>query len=99
MDKVRVSRAVGRLIARSLVQRAVSPHDRRLSVLSLSPAGQTIYREIVPLALDAEAKLLNGLSAEEHGQLGRLLDKLRDRARMLDGAEPRGGQSNDGTVD
>jgi len=99
MDKVRVSRAVGRLIARNLVERAISARDRRLSVLSLSPAGQAIYREVVPLALDAEAKLLDGLSSEEHRQLGRLLGKLRDRARALDDAERHGHPYDDGSVD
>ncbi|HUT50254.1 MAG TPA: MarR family winged helix-turn-helix transcriptional regulator [Alphaproteobacteria bacterium] len=99
MDKVRVSRAVGRLIARDLVERAISVRDRRLSVLSLSPAGQAIYRQVVPLALDAEAKLLDGLSTEEHRQFDRLLDKLRDRARTLGDADPHGNPHNEGSVD
>lgn len=99
MDKVRVSRAVGRLIARNLVERATSDRDRRLSVLSLSAAGQSIYREVVPLALDAEANLLKGLSKQELRQLDRLLDKLRDCAREIDDADPHNNPATDGTVD
>jgi len=99
MDKVRVSRAVGRLIARKLVERATSDRDRRVSVLSLSAAGQSIYREVVPLALDAEANLLKGLSKQEQSQLDRLLDKLRDCAREFEDADPDGNPATDGSVD
>jgi DNA-binding MarR family transcriptional regulator len=80
MDKVRVSRALGRLIERGIVVRTVAERDRRRSVLSLSAAGEAIYAEIAPLALNAEAKLLDELSEEERHLLDLLLRKLLDRA-------------------
>lgn len=79
MDKVAVSRAAGRLVARRFIERRLDPSDRRRALLKLSRQGRRIYREIVPLAQDAEAKLLAALSASERDQINRLLKKLEGR--------------------
>ena len=80
MDKVRVSRAVSRLLADGLLERAVDPADRRRAPLRLSRKGRRIYEQIVPLALRREAELLECLSAKETEQLDRLLAKLQAQA-------------------
>ena len=46
MDKVRVSRAVTRLVAAGRVSRRVDHADRRRSVLALTAAGDAIHREL-----------------------------------------------------
>jgi DNA-binding MarR family transcriptional regulator len=76
MDKVAVSRAVARLLERDLIQRDTHGDDRRRSVLELSPAGEEIYREVVPLARGYERRLLATLDDAERAQLDALLDKL-----------------------
>ena len=76
MDKVAVSRAVARLIAAKRLLRGVAAEDRRRSVLRLSPAGERIYRQIVPLARRHESRLAAELSEPERRELDRLLDKL-----------------------
>ena len=76
MDKVAVSRAVARLLAAKRVLRTHAAEDRRRSVLRLSPAGERIYREIVPLARRHERHLAGALSVAEREALDRLLDKL-----------------------
>ncbi len=83
MDKVRVSRAVARLVARGLVARRADPHDRRRALLRLAPPGRTIHHQIVPLARAREARLLDALSADERAALDRLLAKLQARADEL----------------
>jgi DNA-binding MarR family transcriptional regulator len=83
MDKVRVSRAVARLLRAGLVARATDRHDRRRSVLRLSARGLAIYAAIVPLALAVEAKLLAALRPAERAALDRLLAKLQARAERL----------------
>src|SRR5581483_1138682 len=62
MDKVRVSRAVARLLKTGRVSRRIDRMDRRRSILSLTTAGSAIHREIVPHARRVEARLLAGLS-------------------------------------
>jgi DNA-binding MarR family transcriptional regulator len=80
MDKVRVSRAVARLVAAGRVSRRVDHADRRRSVLALTVAGEVIHREIVPHARRVETRLLAGLSDNERAALDNLLGKLEARA-------------------
>ena len=86
MDKVRVSRAVSRLLADGLLERAVDPADRRRAPLRLSRKGRRIYEQIVPLALRREAELLDCLNAAETQQLDRLLAKLQAQADRVEAA-------------
>ena len=76
MDKVAVSRAVARLLERSLIQREIHGDDRRRSVLTLSEDGFRVYDEVAPMVLECERQLLAPLSEEERAQLDRLIDKL-----------------------
>jgi DNA-binding MarR family transcriptional regulator len=80
MDKVRVSRAVSRLVAAGRVRRRIDPADRRRSVLALTASGRAIHREIVPHAQRVEARLLSGLKSDERAALDELLRKLEARA-------------------
>jgi DNA-binding MarR family transcriptional regulator len=83
MDKVAVSRAVGRLLESGRVRRETADDDRRRSVLELTAEGQRLYRRITPVILEYEAALLAGLDARERRLLGGLLDRLHERARQL----------------
>ncbi len=83
MDKVQVSRAVGRMERRLLVSRTGDAEDRRRRVLRLTAKGEAIHAEIVPLALEREAHLLAALSLGEYRELDRLLVKLQAQAALL----------------
>jgi len=91
MDKVAVSRAVQTLLAARRVVRGYDKGDRRRSILRLSPAGRSVYTRVAPLALRYERQLLNTLSSTDRRVLNRLIGRLIERARELDGdsAEPR----------
>lgn len=80
MDKVAVSRAVAAMLKRGLIERAVDKADRRRSALRLTRRGRAVHRQIVPLALDYERRLLGGLSLQERTALHAALDRLLDRA-------------------
>jgi DNA-binding MarR family transcriptional regulator len=81
MDKVRVSRAVARLLAAGRVSRRTDRIDRRRSILALTAVGEAIHREIVPHAERVESRLLAGLDEAERAALDRLLAKLEARAQ------------------
>lgn len=85
MDKVSVSRAIRTLAERDLVRRKQRSSDRRASDVELTREGVRIYDEIVPLALDYERALVEGLSDEERGTLMDLLETLERRADALTG--------------
>ena len=76
MDKVAVSRAVGRLLQRKHLLRRYDAADRRRSQLRLSARGQRVYRRIVPLARRFEQDLLAALNARERAVFHSLLQKL-----------------------
>lgn len=90
MDKVRVSRAVQRLLQRRLIERSMDAADRRRSILLLSAEGAAIRAEIAPLALDIERRLLTVLSPEDRRDLDRLLALLASGVdEFVDGKSPR----------
>jgi DNA-binding MarR family transcriptional regulator len=83
MDKVAVSRSVTRLVARGLLTRDTAAEDRRRSRLALSGEGEDIYRQIVPLAREYEAQLLDGMSPQHRAVLDALLHELQQAAERL----------------
>jgi DNA-binding MarR family transcriptional regulator len=65
MHKTRVSRAIAHLEERGLMTRAIRSDDRREMELRLTKAGQRLYAELVPLALERERTLLACMSREQ----------------------------------
>jgi DNA-binding MarR family transcriptional regulator len=83
MDKVQVSRAIAALRKRGLALQATDTKDRRRSKLALSAAGRRMHDQIVPLARDAEARLIAHLVPEDRARLGALLVRLQKAAAGL----------------
>jgi DNA-binding MarR family transcriptional regulator len=80
MDKVRVSRAVARLLAHGRVTRRVDPEDRRRAILDLTPQGRAVYEAVVPMVLAVERELLADLNEQERETLLSVIRKLERRA-------------------
>lgn len=76
MDKVRVSRAVAKLLKAGYITRDSDPLDRRRAILDLTPKGSEIYRQIVPLVQEVEAEILAVLSAEDRSTLDQALGRI-----------------------
>lgn len=81
MDKVTVMRAAQGLVRRGLVRRLANTADGRSHRLALTRSGERMYRDIVPLALEHEARLLRGLGWQDIAQLDRLLRQLEQTAQ------------------
>jgi len=64
MDKVTVSRAAIALVDRSLVERAPNIDDRRSHLLRLTGAGQALYEQVAPKALELERRIFGGFDPE-----------------------------------
>lgn len=76
MDKVAVSRAVSKLLDAGRIERHFANEDKRRSVLALSEDGHKIYRDVTPIALGYEAKLLEEFTDDDKRLLNGLLVKL-----------------------
>jgi DNA-binding MarR family transcriptional regulator len=89
MDKVAVSRAVATLLAAGRLRRTTAPADRRRTHLALTPTGERVYAQVVPMALDYERELVAPLSKRERATLDRILRILLGRAVELGPAHAR----------
>ncbi len=81
MDKVTVSRAAMALAERGLVSREPNRGDRRSHRLVLTEAGRVLYADVVPKALELEARLFGGFTAAELETLRAMLTRIDARAQ------------------
>ena len=83
LEKATVSRAVRRLEERGLIRRTPLPEDQRAQVLSLTDAGSSLMKELLPLAYAWEGRLLEALSGQELRDFQNIIAKLnRQLTRM-----------------
>ncbi len=80
MDKVTINRATKALADRELICRAANSADGRSHHLTLTDAGQSLYAEIVPLALQTEASLEAVLEPGDAKKLENILSRLQAQA-------------------
>lgn len=86
MHKTKVSRALAAMKQRGLIRREANPRDRREAFVTLTPAGHRLYDEIVPLARDYAAALVEGIEAHDLAAFERVLGILADRTARAGGA-------------
>lgn len=77
MDVATIKGVVERLSRRGLIETRPDAEDRRRLVVSLSPAGQALYEQLVARAAEVSHLTLAPLSEAEQATLRALLDKLR----------------------
>ena len=85
MDKVAVNRACKLLEERGLAARSPNASDGRSHHLELTGEGRAMHCEIMPLALEMERRLFEGLTLSERGQFKSLLARISDQVRALEG--------------
>ena len=90
MHKTKVSRAVRMLESRQLVMRRANRGDLREALLSLTPAGIDIYRDLAPAALVFAQRLVAGVEPCDRAGMDRVLTALTDSAARLAAEPPRG---------
>jgi DNA-binding MarR family transcriptional regulator len=78
MDKVTVSRAAIALAARGLIGRRPHAEDRRAQRLFLTEAGDALYAQVAPKALELEARILARFTAEEIATFTAMLARMDD---------------------
>ena len=67
---------VDRLEARGLLVRRVSPTDRRVRLLALTPAGELLLAQTLPGMQRTQERILEPLSPEQRRQFMELLQLL-----------------------
>ncbi len=72
-DRATIGGVIDRLERKGLVIRRISPTDRRARVLDLSPEGQAVYAQILPIVADLQSEIVSSLTADQRSTLHRLL--------------------------
>ncbi|MFT4068402.1 MarR family winged helix-turn-helix transcriptional regulator [Paraburkholderia sp.] len=78
IEKTLLSKLVADLIERKLVRRSIHPDDARHFQLWATAAGKRVRVASDELGQSLETEMLSMLSADERGQLNRIVDKLVD---------------------
>lgn len=85
-DRTTIGGVIDRLAQKGLVDREISPTDRRARVLTLSSSGRETLTSIEPLVLQAQNEILGGLEEAERPafliSLQKCVDALADRSRV-----------------
>jgi len=84
IEKSILSRSVNKLLSRKLIERDIAENDRRRSILQLSDLGQSVYRDIVPISLSYQEKLMGCFNEEEKTKFDEFLTRLYRHAEELD---------------
>jgi DNA-binding MarR family transcriptional regulator len=79
IDRTTMVQLADKLESLGLVERRPDPVDRRVSLLHLTADGKTAYRRARSLVKEAEAHLLDCLSAEDRSKLHRLLVRVLEQ--------------------
>ena len=76
----RVSRALGAIAAKRLVQRSVHPDNRRRVTFAATTAGERLYAQLFPQLAQINRRLMAALDDHEARILSECLRKLTERA-------------------
>lgn len=82
-DRARTSRTITALLGKRLIERTALPHDRRSVRVSLTPAGQSLYEQLMPQVQAINSRILSVLSPDESAKLDDVLERLRVQALAL----------------
>jgi DNA-binding MarR family transcriptional regulator len=75
-DTSTIAAVVDRLEARGLLQRAVSPEDRRVRLLTLTTEGQRTLEAVIPGMRRAQERMLEPLPRAERAEFMRMLKQI-----------------------
>lgn len=75
-DTSTIGGVIDRLERRGLVQRNLAPHDRRVRLLTVTPAGEALLAQVLPGVRATQERILAPLSDTERPVFMALLHKL-----------------------
>jgi len=81
-----MTRIIDSLLKRGLVTRRPSDEDRRRIILEVTPEGDRLVRELLPMLRPKLQALFKGFTPDEHRQLTRLTEKLLGNIDAMDTA-------------
>lgn len=81
-DQGALTRVIDQLETRGLIERQRSTEDRRVVELKLTEQGSKTVESLIPVVVERLNTALDGFTADEVGELTRLLGKLVSRVEL-----------------
>ena len=79
LDRTSLTRAVDKMVTSGLVLRTEPAHDRRMTQLTLTAAGNELRATLIDLVADHCNRLTEGLSDEDLTRTSRVLESVLER--------------------
>lgn len=79
IDRTSLTRTMDKLVAAGLVERNEPAHDRRITQVTLSKAGEAVRQTLSELMTDHSERLLEGLPEEDIRRTSRVLATILER--------------------
>jgi MarR family transcriptional regulator, lower aerobic nicotinate degradation pathway regulator len=77
-DTSTIGAVVDRLESRELIRRMVSPDDKRVRLLSLTPAGEALLKRVIPAMLRAQERMLEPLAKVDRPKFMQMIRRIVD---------------------
>ena len=75
-DRTTVTRLIDGMVKKNLVERMTDPHDRRRSLIYLTPHGKDIEHQLLPIAQELIAESQKGISDDDIDHMVRVMKKM-----------------------
>ncbi|MGR1582884.1 MarR family winged helix-turn-helix transcriptional regulator [Thalassobius sp. S69A] len=82
-DRVTIGAVLDRLQNKGLIERKVSPRDRRARILSLTATGRQVLETTAPIVRALQDDILSGLDSQEKDTLLSLMRKVAEAGNDL----------------
>ena len=76
LDTSTIGAVVDRLEGRALIERRVSPYDKRVRLLSVTAAGEQLLLDVIPAMLRAQDRILAPLPAAERPKFMAMVQRI-----------------------
>ncbi|GCE08544.1 MarR family winged helix-turn-helix transcriptional regulator [Dictyobacter aurantiacus] len=88
MEGTLVTRFVKQMEGSGLLTRRSDPHDNRFTLVTLTPAGEQIARQMADFTHMLEAQILEGLDEEMRVTIRQGLEQIYEKYEQLTAADP-----------
>ncbi len=87
-DRTTVTRLIDGMVGKELVVRSENPADRRRTDISLTPAGEAMEAELVPIAVELIGQVSDGVTRRDLETTRKTLRALSDNLTSLTNPSP-----------
>lgn len=77
-DRTTVTRLIDGMVKKDLVKREIDPNDRRRSLIFLTPHGQSLQQQLVPIAQELIHQSLKGISQQDIDHAVRVMKQMAE---------------------